>query len=73
MYLGRKRFHGVIESDYWAANRQLVDTRSQLQNVVNENQWILLPQRLPVIIKVTDPDPKYPLRVGTSAYVYVKI
>lgn len=73
MYLGRKVFHGIIESNYWGANRQLVDNRTQLQNVINENQWVLLPQRLPVIIKVTDPDPKYPLRVGTSAYVYVKV
>ncbi|HAT6978188.1 TPA: HlyD family secretion protein [Legionella pneumophila] len=73
MYLGRKMFHGVIDSDYWSANRQLVDVRTQLQNVINENQWILLPQRLPVIIKVTDPDPKYPLRVGASAYVYVEV
>lgn len=73
MYLGRKVFHGIIESDYWGANRQLVDPRTQLQNIINENQWILLPQRLPVIIRVTDPDPLYPLRVGTSAYVYVQI
>ncbi|MBI2785374.1 MAG: HlyD family secretion protein [Legionella longbeachae] len=70
MYLGRKIFHGIIDSDYWSANRQLVDNRTQLQNVINENQWILLPQRLPVIIRITDPDPKYPLRLGTSAYVY---
>ncbi|WP_040534861.1 HlyD family secretion protein [Legionella drancourtii] len=73
MYLGRKIFHGLIESDYWSANRQLVDNRTQLQNVVNENQWILLPQRLPVIIRITDPDPDYPLRLGSSAYVYVKV
>lgn len=73
MYLGRKIFHGEIESDYWGANRQLVDNRTQLQNVVNENQWILLPQRLPVIIRVTDLDSQYPLRVGASAYVYIKI
>ncbi len=73
MYLGRKVFHGIIESDYWGANRQLVDNRTQLQNVINENQWILLPQRLPVIIRVTDPNPHYPLRVGSSAYVYVQV
>ncbi len=73
MYLGRKVFHGIIESDYWGANRQLVDNRTQLQNVLNENQWILLPQRLPVIIRVTDPNPHYPLRVGSSAYVYVQV
>ena len=72
MYLGRKMFHGEVISDYWSANRQEVDNRTQLQNVVNENRWILLPQRLPVIIKITDIDPHYPLRVGTSAYVYVR-
>ncbi|KTD40510.1 HlyD family secretion protein [Legionella parisiensis] len=73
MYLGRKMFHGVIDSDFWSANRQLVDNRTQLQNVINENQWVLLPQRLPVIIRITDPDPHYPLRLGTSAYVYIKV
>lgn len=72
MYLGRKIFHGVVASDYWSANRQLVDNRTQLQNVTNENEWILLPQRLPVIIKVTDPDQKFPLRLGASAYVYIR-
>lgn len=73
MYIGRKVFHGIIESEYWGANRQLVDNRTQLQNVTNENQWILLPQRLPVIIRITDPSPHYPLRVGSSAYVYVTV
>lgn len=72
VYLGRKIFHGKITSDYWAANRQMTDNRSQMQNVTNENQWVLLPQRMPVQIKITDPDPKYPLRVGTSAYVYIQ-
>lgn len=43
-----------------------------MQNVTNENQWVLLPQRMPVQIKIMDPDPKYPLRVGTSAYVYIQ-
>jgi membrane fusion protein, multidrug efflux system len=71
-YLGQKMFHGVVVSDYWAANRQETDSHSNLQNVTNENEWILLPQRLPVQIKVTDPDSKYPLRVGTSAYVYIE-
>lgn len=72
MYLGTKVYHGVVDADYWSANRQALDRRTQLQNVTNENQWILLPQRLPVMIKVVDPTPDYPLRIGTSAYVYVK-
>ena len=72
IYLGQKMFHGIVDSDYWGANRQLTDARSQMQDVTNENQWVLLPQRLPVQIRVTDFDPKYPLRVGTSAYVYIE-
>lgn len=72
MYLGQKVFHGVVDSNYWSANRQKIDSRTQLQHVINENQWILLPQRLPVMIKIIDPDPDYPLRVGSSAYVYIK-
>jgi multidrug resistance efflux pump len=71
-YFAQKIFHGVVVSDYWSANRQLTDNRSQIQNVTNENQWVLLPQRLPVQIKVLDLDDKYPLRVGTSAYVYIE-
>lgn len=71
-YLGRKVFHGVVVSEYWGTNRQNTDAKTQMQNVTNENEWILLPQRLPVQIKVIDPDPKYPLRAGTSAYVYIK-
>lgn len=71
-YFAQKIFHGVVVSDYWSANRQLTDNRSQMQNVTNENQWVLLPQRLPVQIKVLDLDDKYPLRVGTSAYVYIE-
>lgn len=71
-YFAQKIFHGVVVSDYWSANRQITDSRSQIQNVTNENQWVLLPQRLPVQIKVLDLDDKYPLRVGTSAYVYIE-
>ncbi|MDC0534322.1 HlyD family secretion protein [Francisellaceae bacterium] len=72
-YLFQKVFHGEVISDYWGANRQYTDNRTQLQDIKNENQWLLIPQRLPVQIRVTDPDPEYPLRVGSSAYVYIDI
>jgi membrane fusion protein (multidrug efflux system) len=35
--------------------------------------WVKVTQRVPVRIVVTDPDPKYPLRVGTSAEVKVHL
>lgn len=71
-YLGQKVFHGTVVSDYWGANRLMTDPKTQMQNVSNENQWILLPQRLPVQIKVVDADLHYPLRAGTSAYIYIE-
>ncbi|RTK96017.1 MAG: HlyD family secretion protein [Neisseriaceae bacterium] len=71
-YLWSKMYHGKVVSDYWGANRQKTDDKSFMQNVTNENEWILLPQRLPVQIKVVDVDDNYPLRAGMSAYVYVK-
>lgn len=71
MYYFDKIFHGVIVNSTWAANRQETSSRSQQQQVSNENQWLLLPQRFPLQIKILDPDPKYPLNPGASAYVYV--
>ncbi len=73
MYLGNKIYHGRIVSRNWAVNRQMTDHRSQEQIVTSsENNWFLLPQRLPVQIELTDYDPvNYPLSIGTSAYVYI--
>ncbi|MEY4504476.1 MAG: hypothetical protein RL154_770 [Pseudomonadota bacterium] len=72
MYFGSKTYHGRVMSDYWAAERQVTNSRSQIQFVKNENQWLLLPQRMPVQIKIIDLDPKYPMRTGMSAYVYIR-
>lgn len=73
IYFWKKTYHGVIISKNWAASRQVTDPRSQEQIVTNsENNWFLLPQRFPVQILITDYDPeKYPLSVGSSAYVYI--
>lgn len=75
MYFGGKIYHGQITSKSWAANRQITNPRTQIQQVTNnENNWILLPQRFPVQIKITDYDPKnYPLPLGSSCYVFVAI
>lgn len=73
VYSLTKAYHGVVVSKNWAANRQVTDKRSQQQVVTNdESNWLLLPQRLPVQIKITDYDPiHYPLSIGSSAYVYI--
>lgn len=73
IYMGAKSYQGVVESIHWASSRQITDHRSQQQIVTNnENNWLLLPQRFPVQIRLLDYDAKhYPLPVGASAYVYV--
>lgn len=71
MYYFDKIFHGVIVNTLWAADRQTTSAKTQLQKIQNENEWLLLPQRFPVQIKVLDVDPNYPLNPGASAYVYI--
>jgi multidrug resistance efflux pump len=71
MYYFDKIFHGVVVNTLWPAERQKTSPKSQLQHVTNENEWLLLPQRLPIQIKILDPDPDYPLNPGASAYVYI--
>lgn len=71
MYYFDKIFHGEVVNTLWAAERQQTSPKSQIQHVVNENEWLLLPQRFPIQIKILDPDPNYPLNPGASAYVYI--
>ena len=72
MYYFTKIFHGRVVNTIWAADRQNTVPRTQQQRVANENEWLLIPQRLPLQIKILDPDPKHPLQPGASAYVYIK-
>lgn len=73
IYFGRKVYHGIVKSINWSANRQYTYDRTQQQIVKNsEDNWFLLPQRVPVYILITDYDPKhFPLAVGESAYVHI--
>lgn len=73
IYFGTKIYHGIVVSKNWAASRQVTDLRSQQQIVTNnEDNWLLLPQRFPVQIRIVDYDPiHYPLSIGASAYVYI--
>jgi multidrug resistance efflux pump len=71
MYYFDKVFNGEVVNTLWAAERQKTSPRSQIQHVSNENEWLLLPQRFPVQVKILNPDPNYPLHPGSSAYVYI--
>ena len=71
MYGFDKVFHGVIVNNLWVTDRQSTTNRSQQQTIAADNQWLNLPQRVPLLIQITDLDPKYPLNPGVSAYVFI--
>ena len=71
-YFGRKSFSGVVVADPFGVSRQTTSPFSGAPIVQTENKWLLLPQRLPVIIRITDPDPDYPLINGMSTYVRIQ-
>ena len=75
MYFGSKIYHGTVVSRAWAANRQITDPKTQLQTVTNDtSNWVLLPQRFPLQIKIMDYNPKhYPLPFGATCYVIVMV
>lgn len=72
MYYFDKIYHGEIVNNIWVTDRQSTTSRSQQQTISSNNEWLNLPQRVPVLIKISDPDSKYPLNPGVSAYVYIQ-
>ncbi len=72
IYLGSRSFEGVVVSNPFGVSRQITQPFSGNQIIATENKWLLLPQRLPVIIEVTNADSKYPLENGMSAYVRIR-
>jgi multidrug resistance efflux pump len=73
IYLGSKVYHGVISSRNWSSSRLDLHGDNLIQIVKNtQSTWFLLPQRLPVQIKLLDYDKDhYPLNIGETAYVYI--
>jgi multidrug resistance efflux pump len=69
IYLGSKSFQGEVVANPFGVSRQMNNPMSGSQFVATQNKWLLLPQRLPVIIKILEPDDKYPLVNGMSTYV----
>ncbi len=72
MYGLDRVFHGVIVNRLWVTDRQNTNNRSQQQVIATDNEWLNLPQRVPLSIEISDPDPKFPLNPGVSAYVYIQ-
>lgn len=68
-YMGKKSFEGTVVSIPFGVARQTNQPFSGVPVVQTENKWLLLPQRLPVIIQINNPDKKHPLINGMSTYV----
>lgn len=60
-------FHGVVESISGGSGNAFALLPPQNAT----GNWVKVTQRVPVKIHVTDADPQYPLRVGTSAVVVI--
>lgn len=69
IYFGEKTFEGVVVANPFGVSRQTSNPFTGEAFVATENKWLMLPQRLPVIIQITETDDKYPLVNGMSAYV----
>jgi multidrug resistance efflux pump len=72
IYFGKKSFEGVVVSNPFGITRQITQPFTGNQIIATENKWLLLPQRLPVIIEILNADPQYPLENGMSAYVRIR-
>jgi membrane fusion protein (multidrug efflux system) len=62
-------FHGVVESLSGGAGTAF----SLLPPENATGNWVKVTQRVPVRVRIVDPDPRYPLRIGTSAKVEVRV
>lgn len=62
-------FHGVIESLSGGAGTAF----SLLPPQNATGNWVKVTQRVPVRVRIVDPDPAFPLRIGTTATVEVAV
>ena len=65
----RHHFKGIVESISGGSGAAF----SLLPPQNATGNWVKVTQRVPVRIRITDPDSHYPLRIGTSATVKIKI
>jgi len=66
-----RRFHGTVQGLGWAIAPEDGANVGGLPNVQRTLNWVRLAQRIPVRIKLQDPDPEHPYRMGMTAVVTV--
>ncbi len=66
-----RRFRGTVQGIGWAIYPEGEATISGLPNVKPTLNWVRLAQRIPVRIRLEDPDPEHPYRMGMTAVVTI--
>ena len=69
-YPGR-RFEGRVEGIAWGIMQDNMAGPGEIPEVSPTVAWVRLAQRFPVRVRVLDPDPAYPLRIGMTATAWV--
>src|SRR5215510_2089110 len=67
-----RRFRGTVQGLGWAIAPEDGVSVGGLPVVQRTRNWVLLAQRIPVRIKLEDPDPEHPYRMGMTAVVTVR-
>lgn len=66
-----RRFRGTVQGIGWAIYPEGEATIGGLPSVKPTLNWVRLAQRIPVRIRLADPDPEYPYRMGMTAVVTI--
>jgi multidrug resistance efflux pump len=67
-----RRFHGTVQGLGWALAPEDGASSGGLPAVQRTLNWVRLAQRIPVRIKLEDPDPEHPYRMGMTAVVTIR-
>jgi len=67
-----RRFRGTVQGLGWAIAPEDGASAGGLPAVERTLNWVRLAQRIPVRIKLEDPDPEHPYRMGMTAVVIVR-
>jgi len=66
-----KHFRGEVQGIGWANYPDNMKEQGSLPTVERTLNWVVLASRFPVRIKLLDRDPKYPFRMGMTAFTTI--
>jgi membrane fusion protein (multidrug efflux system) len=66
-----RQFKGRVEGIAWGIMQENLAGAGEIPDVSQTVDWVRLAQRFPVRVRVLDPDPAYPLRIGMTATAWI--